>query len=40
MKSGRLLDAFLLSKQAIESSETAFFDPSMLALLYFPEDQK
>ncbi|XP_062511336.1 GPI transamidase component PIG-S-like [Corticium candelabrum] len=40
LKSGRLMDAFLLSKQAIESSEAAFFDPSMLTLLYFPEDQK
>ncbi|KAK2187452.1 hypothetical protein NP493_165g06010 [Ridgeia piscesae] len=37
---GRLNDAFLSSKQAIISSEKAFFDPSLLELLYFPEDQK
>jgi len=28
------------SKRAFTSSETAFFDPTMLELLYFPEDQK
>lgn len=33
-KSRSLVDMFSIS------SETAFFDPSMLALLYFPEDQK
>ncbi|GAB6030053.1 hypothetical protein CHUAL_005736 [Chamberlinius hualienensis] len=32
--------AFQYSKNAVVSSEVAFFDPSMLALLYFPEDQK
>ncbi|KAI0230825.1 GPI transamidase component PIG-S [Lamellibrachia satsuma] len=37
---GKLTDAFLSSKQAIISSEKAFFDPSLLELLYFPEDQK
>ncbi|XP_065830779.1 GPI transamidase component PIG-S-like [Oscarella lobularis] len=40
LQSGHLVQAFLLSKIAIESAETAFYDPSMLELLYFPEDQK
>ncbi|VDP23409.1 unnamed protein product, partial [Soboliphyme baturini] len=29
-----------LSRTAFLNSETAFFDPSLLALLYFPDDQK
>jgi phosphatidylinositol glycan class S len=33
-------NAFKLSTKAYLSSETAFFDPSLLSLLYFPEDQK
>lgn len=37
---GKLEKAFLKSKQAIIASEKAFFDPSLLELLYFPEDQK
>ncbi|CAG2234101.1 GPI transamidase component PIG-S-like [Mytilus edulis] len=37
---GKLDKAFLKSKQAFKASETAFFDPSLLELLYFPEDQK
>lgn len=37
---GRLEKAFLESRNAIVCSEKAFFDPSLLALLYFPEDQK
>lgn len=28
------------ARKAYESSEKAFFDPSLLALLYFPDDQK
>ncbi|RWS17698.1 GPI transamidase component PIG-S-like protein [Dinothrombium tinctorium] len=32
--------AFNLSCKAYKASETAFFDPSLLALLYFPDDQK
>eukprot|EP00118_Oscarella_pearsei_P000481 m.5049 g.5049 ORF g.5049 m.5049 type:complete len:538 (+) comp11991_c0_seq1:278-1891(+) len=40
LESGHLVQAFLFSKTAIESAETAFYDPSMLELLYFPEDQK
>ncbi|XP_077168932.1 GPI-anchor transamidase component PIGS [Paroedura picta] len=37
---GRLESAFQASKEAIMSSERAFFDPSLLHLLYFPDDQK
>ncbi|XP_069767652.1 GPI transamidase component PIG-S isoform X3 [Narcine bancroftii] len=40
LEAGRLLPAFLASKEAITSSERAFFDPSLLHLLYFPDDQK
>lgn len=32
--------AVVLAKQAFIASERAFFDPSLLALLYFPDDQK
>ncbi|XP_043285709.1 GPI transamidase component PIG-S [Venturia canescens] len=32
--------AFLLSKEAFVIAEEAFTDPSLLALLYFPDDQK
>nr|XP_040565313.1 GPI transamidase component PIG-S-like [Lepeophtheirus salmonis] len=38
--SGLIEDGFRDSKCAFKSSEKAFFDPSLLALLYFPEDQK
>uniref|UniRef100_A0A8C9EWH3 Phosphatidylinositol glycan anchor biosynthesis class S n=1 Tax=Pavo cristatus TaxID=9049 RepID=A0A8C9EWH3_PAVCR len=37
---GRLHSAFQASKEAVTSSERAFFDPSLLHLLYFPDDQK
>ncbi|KAK7794501.1 hypothetical protein R5R35_004719 [Gryllus longicercus] len=37
---GNLLAAFEASKQAFLSAEAAFTDPSLLALLYFPDDQK
>ena len=37
---GRLAEALDSSKGALSASEKAFFDPSLLALLYFPEDQK
>ncbi|XP_061461115.1 GPI transamidase component PIG-S [Rhineura floridana] len=37
---GHLDSAFQASKAAITSSERAFFDPSLLHLLYFPDDQK
>ena len=33
-------NAYKLSTKAYLSSETAFFDPSLLSLLYFPDDQK
>jgi phosphatidylinositol glycan class S len=37
---GDLKQANLVSKLARDASEKAFFDPSLLELLYFPEDQK
>ncbi|XP_035690122.1 GPI transamidase component PIG-S-like [Branchiostoma floridae] len=40
LATGELTAAFQASKEAILSSEKAFFDPSLLELLYFPEDQK
>lgn len=35
-----LPNAVKYAKLAFVASETAFFDPSLLALLYFPDDQK
>lgn len=35
-----ILNAFRLSSKAYDLSESAFFDPSLLELLYFPHDQK
>lgn len=32
--------AWVLSKEAYELSDSAFFDPTMLALLYFPDEHK
>ncbi|XP_032644576.1 GPI-anchor transamidase component PIGS isoform X2 [Chelonoidis abingdonii] len=40
LASGHLGSAFQASKEAVTSSERAFFDPSLLHLLYFPDDQK
>lgn len=40
LAAGRLRSAFQASKEAATSSERAFFDPSLLHLLYFPDDQK
>lgn len=40
LKDGELSKAFHYSKKAIILAEKAFFDPSLLALLYFPQDQK
>ncbi|XP_067422045.1 GPI transamidase component PIG-S [Emydura macquarii macquarii] len=40
LASGQLGSAFQASKEAVTSSERAFFDPSLLHLLYFPDDQK
>jgi len=37
---GNLVQGHLASQQAIQQAEAAFFDPSLLALLYFPDDQK
>ncbi|XP_031632221.1 GPI transamidase component PIG-S isoform X2 [Contarinia nasturtii] len=35
-----LSNAVFYARLAFENSERAFFDPSLLALLYFPDDQK
>ncbi|KAK2150739.1 hypothetical protein LSH36_391g00004 [Paralvinella palmiformis] len=40
LQQSRLREAFVFARQALLSSEKAFFDPSLLELLYFPEDQK
>lgn len=40
LEESNLVDGYNLSKQAFLAAETAFSDPSLLALLYFPEDQK
>ncbi|XP_038059232.1 GPI transamidase component PIG-S-like isoform X2 [Patiria miniata] len=40
LQGGNLYRAFHDSKRAIAASEKAFFDPSLLELLYFPDDQK
>jgi phosphatidylinositol glycan class S len=40
LAAGRLREAFESSSKAYSLSEKSFFDPSLLALLYFPEDQK
>uniref|UniRef100_A0A665U0N5 Phosphatidylinositol glycan anchor biosynthesis, class S n=1 Tax=Echeneis naucrates TaxID=173247 RepID=A0A665U0N5_ECHNA len=40
LEAGNLGFALQYSKEAILSSERAFFDPSLLHLLYFPDDQK
>ena len=37
---GHLDEAYTLSTRAYLHSEQAFFDPSLLELLYFPDDQK
>lgn len=37
---GDLRQGFLLSKEAFVAAEAASSDPTLLALLYFPEDQK
>lgn len=39
-KANRLSEAYLASKEALDNSEKAFFDPSLLEHLYFPDDQK
>lgn len=40
LENGRLNEALIFSNRAFTASETAFFDPTLLELLYFPEDQK
>lgn len=40
LREGKLTKALATSKQAFLSAEAAFSDPSLLALLYFPDDQK
>ncbi|KAG1701747.1 GPI transamidase component PIG-S [Nymphon striatum] len=40
LQRGDLKSAFIQSKISFIASEKAFFDPSMLELLYFPDDQK
>uniref|UniRef100_G3QBK8 Phosphatidylinositol glycan anchor biosynthesis, class S n=1 Tax=Gasterosteus aculeatus aculeatus TaxID=481459 RepID=G3QBK8_GASAC len=40
LEAGNLRFALQYSKEAILASERAFFDPSLLHLLYFPDDQK
>lgn len=40
LEAGNLAFAFQYSREAILASECAFFDPSLLHLLYFPDDQK
>ncbi|GAA6083708.1 GPI transamidase component PIG-S [Tachysurus ichikawai] len=40
LEAGNLAFALQYSREAILSSERAFFDPSLLHLLYFPDDQK
>ncbi|XP_053657836.1 GPI transamidase component PIG-S [Anopheles marshallii] len=40
LSTGSLEQAAVLAREAYTSAERAFFDPSMLALLYFPNEQK
>lgn len=40
LRRGDLERSFILSKEAFVTAEAAFSDPTLLALLYFPEDQK
>ena len=40
LRQGNLEKSYTHSREALELSETAFFDKSLLKLLYFPDDQK
>lgn len=40
LDSGEVLEGFAAAKKAQILAEKAFTDPSLLALLYFPDDQK
>ena len=39
-REGRLKEATLYCTEAFSNADAAFFHPSMLALLYFPDNQK
>lgn len=39
IKSGDIYNAAVFAKKAFKASEAAFFDPTLLALLYFPSEQ-
>lgn len=40
MAAGKVEEGFVAAQEAAMLAERAFFDPSLLALLYFPDDQK
>lgn len=40
IEEGDWLKAYVDASSSFDNSEEAFFDPSLLALLYFPDDQK
>ncbi|GLV36958.1 Phosphatidylinositol glycan anchor biosynthesis class S [Carabus blaptoides fortunei] len=40
LQDGQVLEAFGAAQRAAMAAESAFTDPSLLALLYFPDDQK
>jgi phosphatidylinositol glycan class S len=40
LREGRYTDAFLQSKEALQEAEDAFFDPTMVSLLYFPDEHR
>jgi len=40
IEEAKLVEGYQASREALELSETAFFDQSLLSLLYFPDDQK
>lgn len=40
LQAGQVLEAFRAAQTAATAAESAFTDPSLLALLYFPDDQK
>lgn len=37
---GNVQEAYQYAQKSLDCAEKAFFDPSLLALLYFPDDQK
>lgn len=40
LENAELVEGFNASREAFLSAETAFTDSTLLALLYFPDDQK